>query len=87
MSVELFQFLMVQLKDLLLIHLRRLQLFQFLMVQLKESTKQDFNKSNSVSIPYGTIKRKKYFESNTSEMKFQFLMVQLKALRQYGEFW
>ena len=58
----------------------KITMFQFLMVRLKACTMSlSVSKNNSVSIPYGTIKRQQRGDNPNNKTKFQFLMVRLKV--------
>ena len=53
--------------------------FQFLMVQLKEFNPVRKRRGSYISIPNGSIKRMWNLKYDKEELRFQFLMVQLKA--------
>ena len=53
--------------------------FQFLMVRLKVSVTANASGITCISIPYGSIKSLRSRTSSKSSLKFQFLMVRLKA--------
>ena len=75
-----FQFLMVQLKVTGIYANPILRGFQFLMVQLKVAFLYFAESIASlISIPYGSIKSVSEEQPTTSNIKFQFLMVQLKV--------
>ena len=86
-EVFTFQFLMVQLK---VTWKRRMfvlaSAFQFLMVQLKEPVRVSTAHRFLISIPYGSIKSYVWGENKRWILRFQFLMVQLKA-ESWGRWW
>ena len=76
--VQMFQFLMVQLKALLRHDVTAVMMFQFLMVQLK-AWPRDFH-LRSVPFQFLMVQLKEVEQLNRYEIvSFQFLMVQLKV--------
>ena len=75
---------MVRLKSLYAdIDIPEYNAFQFLMVRLKANCKYVVLADNSISIPYGAIKRQYEWEIELARLKFQFLMVRLKVCNIY----
>ena len=83
---SVFQFLMVQLKDMARIEKQEIYIFQFLMVQLKENENENGMPAFVISIPYGSIKRLRQGSRQSLRSRFQFLMVQLKEISSGSEF-